>query len=89
MALLSWLSVLGYMCLCPSHLRKSQSCMLSASTAVQVHHGMNSLPGDEEHMETVLRSRGYDMSRHGEYDVWASPDLHPFLRHKQAAPQPI
>ncbi|BDA51194.1 hypothetical protein COCOBI_18-0710 [Coccomyxa sp. Obi] len=57
--------------------------------SLEVHHGMNTLPGDEDHMVTMLKSRGYDMSRHGEYDVWASQDLHPFLRHQQAAPQPI
>ncbi|CAL8466429.1 g5965 [Coccomyxa elongata] len=49
-------------------------------------HPYKALPGDEDHLVTVLKSRGYDMSRHSEYEVWASQDLHPFLRPKQTPP---
>lgn len=62
-------------------------CMLPSG--VQVHHGMRTLPGDEEHLVSALGGMGFQVSKHGEYDVWASKDLHPYLRHKHLPPQPI
>ncbi|BDA51193.1 hypothetical protein COCOBI_18-0700 [Coccomyxa sp. Obi] len=56
--------------------------------SLEVHPSLTR-PGDQDHMAMVLRSRGFDMSQHGEYDVWASRELHPFLREEQPAPQPI
>lgn len=83
MAMMSRLSFSCLSCVCPTHLR--ESIVPSASTAMQVHP-YKALPGDEDHLVTALKSRGYDMSKHGEYEVWASQDLHPFLRPKQTPP---
>lgn len=54
--------------------------------SLEVHNAM-AKPGQEQHLESFMLGEGYTKSLHGEYEVWAVPELESYLQSAQTTKQ--
>lgn len=54
--------------------------------SLEVHNHM-ATPEQAQHLDSFLQGQGYSKSLHGEYEVWAVPELEPYLHSEQKIKQ--
>lgn len=54
--------------------------------SLEVHHHM-ATSEQQQHLDSFFEGQGYSKSLHGEYEVWAVPELEPYLHSVQTIKQ--